>query len=134
MKTLLACMAGLATLPMVAHADSPYFSLQDGDGFKRFSVSVGALHVMPQGKAQPFKVNTAVKEGETSQVGDISIDSVKIILIQTWIQTFPLFLLIFWIDLVQKHCLQRSVGELKFMDWKAGIILVLAWKRMMSPL
>ncbi len=77
MKTLLACMAGLATLPMVAHADSPYFSLQDGDGFKRFSVSVGALHVMPQGKAQPFKVNTAVKEGETSQVGDISIDSVK---------------------------------------------------------
>jgi len=40
MKTLLACMAGLATLPMVAHADSPYFSLQDGDGFKRFSVSV----------------------------------------------------------------------------------------------
>ena len=61
MKTLLACMAGLATLPMVAHADSPYFSLQDGDGFKRFSVSVGALHVMPQGKAQPFKVNTAVE-------------------------------------------------------------------------
>src|SRR5690606_34881517 len=77
MKTLLACMAGLATLPMVAHADSPYFSLQDGDGFKRFSVSVGALHVMPQGKAQPFSVNTAVKNAETSQVGDISIASVK---------------------------------------------------------
>ncbi|MBD8008215.1 OmpW/AlkL family protein [Acinetobacter pecorum] len=77
MKKMLACMAGLATLPMVAHADSPYFSLQDGDGFKRFSVSVGALHVMPQGKAQPFKVNTAVKESETSKVGDISIASVK---------------------------------------------------------
>jgi outer membrane protein W len=77
MKTMLACMAGLATLPMVAHANSPYFSLQDGDGFKRFSVSVGALHVMPQGKAQPFSVNTAVKEGETSPVGDISIESVK---------------------------------------------------------
>ncbi|WP_216934462.1 MULTISPECIES: OmpW family protein [unclassified Acinetobacter] len=77
MKTILACMAGLATLPMVAHADSPYFSLQDGDGFKRFSVSVGALHVMPQGKAQPFAVNTAVKNGETSRVGNISINSVK---------------------------------------------------------
>lgn len=76
MKTLLACMAGLATLPMVAHADSPYFSLQDGDGFKRFSVSVGALHVMPQGKAQPFKVNTAVENGKSYRNGAISVDTV----------------------------------------------------------
>ncbi|WP_217806544.1 hypothetical protein, partial [Klebsiella pneumoniae] len=76
MKTLLACMAGLATLPMVAHADSPYFSLQDGDGFKRFSVSVGALHVMPQGKAQPFKVNTAVENGKSYRNGAINVDTV----------------------------------------------------------
>lgn len=77
MKTIMVCMAGLATLPLLAHAKSPYFSLQDGDGFKRFSVSVGALHVMPQGKAQPFAVNTAVQDGETAKVGDISIAAVK---------------------------------------------------------
>ncbi len=77
MKTMLACMAGLATLPMVAHADSPYFSLQDGDGFKRFSVSVGALHVMPQGKAQSFAVNTAVKNGEVSDVGAVKSSTVR---------------------------------------------------------
>ncbi len=77
MKTMLACMAGLATLPMAAHADSPYFSLQDGDGFKRFSVSVGALHVMPQGKAQAFAVNTAVKNGEVSDVGAVKSSTVR---------------------------------------------------------
>ncbi|WP_284879223.1 OmpW/AlkL family protein [Acinetobacter variabilis] len=77
MKTIMVCMAGLATLPLLAHAESPYFSLQDGDGFKRFSVSVGALHVMPQGKAQPFQVNTAVKEGEVADVGDIQSQTVK---------------------------------------------------------
>ncbi|HRM52045.1 MAG TPA: OmpW family protein, partial [Acinetobacter johnsonii] len=46
-KTLLCVATSIAALPMLTHADSPYFSLQDGDGFKRFSVSVGALHVMP---------------------------------------------------------------------------------------
>ena len=67
-KTLLCVATSIAALPMLTHADSPYFSLQDGDGFKRFSVSVGALHVMPQGKAQPFRVNTSVKEGETEKL------------------------------------------------------------------
>ncbi|MDM1244168.1 OmpW/AlkL family protein [Acinetobacter indicus] len=76
MKKTLLFASTLLALPAVSYA-SPYFSLQDGDGFKRFSVSVGALHVMPQGKAQPFQVNTAVKEGETARVGDISIDAVK---------------------------------------------------------
>ena len=76
MKTIMVCMAGLATLPLLAHAESPYFSLQDGDGFKRFSVSVGALHVMPQGKAQPFQVNTAVKNGEVARNGTIQVDTV----------------------------------------------------------
>ena len=76
MKTIMVCMAGLATLPLLAHAESPYFSLQDGDGFKRFSVSVGALHVMPQGKAQPFQVNTAVKNGEVARNGAIQVDTV----------------------------------------------------------
>ena len=62
---------------MLTHADSPYFSLHDGDGFKRFSVSVGALHVMPQGKAQPFRVNTSVKENERAKVGDVKSQTVK---------------------------------------------------------
>ena len=75
-KSLLCIMSSLAALPAISHADSPYFSLQDGDGFKRFSVSVGALHVMPQGKAQPFQVNTAVKSGEVSKNGDIQVDTV----------------------------------------------------------
>ncbi|MEN3978283.1 OmpW family outer membrane protein [Acinetobacter sp. CWB-B33] len=42
------------------------------DGFKRFSVSAGWLHVMPQGKANPFNINTAVKKGTVATVGSIS--------------------------------------------------------------
>lgn len=34
-KTLLCVATSIAALPMLTHADSPYFSLQDGDGFKR---------------------------------------------------------------------------------------------------
>ncbi|MBU3847870.1 MAG: OmpW family protein [Candidatus Acinetobacter avistercoris] len=77
-KTVLntAMTAALISLPLMSHADSPYFSLKDGDGFKRFSVSVGALHVMPQGKAQPININTAVNEGQKSRVGDVKVDSV----------------------------------------------------------
>ena len=44
------------------------FSLQDGDGFKRFSVSVGALHVMPQGKVNLPSQYTSVKDGETAKL------------------------------------------------------------------
>ena len=69
MKKILGTFIGsMALMPVLAHADSPYFSLQEGDGFKRFSVSVGALHVMPQGKAQPVRVNTAINEGYQSKV------------------------------------------------------------------
>ncbi len=77
MKKIYACVLGtMAAFPAMSYADSPYFSLKDGDGFKRFSVSVGALHVMPQGKAQPFQVNTAIHEGFKSSVGDIKTSSV----------------------------------------------------------
>lgn len=75
-KSLLCIVSSLAVLPTLSYAESPYFSLKDGDGFKRFSVSVGALHVMPQGKAQPFQVNTSVKNGEVSANGDIQVDTV----------------------------------------------------------
>ena len=71
-KSLLCMITTCVTLPMMAHADSPYFSFKDGDGFKRFSVSAGWLHAMPQGNGNPIKVNTAVAEGTQSKVGDIS--------------------------------------------------------------
>ncbi|KGT48138.1 MULTISPECIES: OmpW family protein [Acinetobacter] len=77
MKGILGTMIGSTILlPTLGYADTSYFSLQDGDGFKRFSVSVGALHVMPQGKAQPFKVNTAVQNGESYRNGAIGVDTV----------------------------------------------------------
>lgn len=70
-------LLGIASLSCGLTSASSYFSLHDGDGFKRFSVSVGALHVMPQGKAQPFRVNTAVKNGEVAQVGTVQSQTVK---------------------------------------------------------
>ena len=75
-KSLLCLISSLAAVPAISYAESPYFSLKDGDGFKRFSVSVGALHVMPQGKAQPFQISTAVKNGEVAKNGDIKVDTV----------------------------------------------------------
>ncbi len=75
-KTLLCLATSLAIVPAFSHADSPYFSLNDGDGFKRFSVSVGALHVMPQGKAQPIQINSAIKNGDVAQNGTIKVDTV----------------------------------------------------------
>ncbi|OTG67903.1 hypothetical protein B9T25_07950 [Acinetobacter sp. ANC 4470] len=50
------------------------FTATEG-GFKRFSVSAGWLHVMPQGKANPFNINTAVAKGTKSTVGAISAGS-----------------------------------------------------------
>ncbi|WP_228145791.1 OmpW/AlkL family protein [Acinetobacter sp. ANC 5054] len=49
-------------------------TMADGN-FKRFSVSAGWLHVMPQGKANPFNINTSVKNGTNAEVGSISIVS-----------------------------------------------------------
>lgn len=77
-KSTFICMAtGLIGITSTTQAAdySKYFSME-AEGFKRFSVSVGALHVMPQGKAQPFRVNTSVKEGETAKVGDIKAQTV----------------------------------------------------------
>lgn len=39
---------------------------------KRFSVSAGWLHIMPQGTANPFNINTSVMNGTNSEVGVIS--------------------------------------------------------------
>ncbi|KHO16710.1 MULTISPECIES: OmpW/AlkL family protein [Acinetobacter calcoaceticus/baumannii complex] len=77
MKKSLFCMtAAFFALPTVTFAASPYFSLKDGDGFKRFSVSAGWLHAMPQGSANPVNINTSVAEGTSSKVGDVTVDSV----------------------------------------------------------
>ncbi|MDF2417537.1 outer membrane beta-barrel protein [Acinetobacter beijerinckii] len=78
MKKHILCVAiGIAaTLPTTTFAESPYFSLKDGDGFKRFSVSAGWLHAMPQGSANPININTSVAEGSKSKVGSVTADSV----------------------------------------------------------
>ena len=65
-----------ATFPTMSFANSPYFSLKDGDGFKRFSISAGWLHAMPQGSANPVNINTSVAEGTTSKVGEVSKQAV----------------------------------------------------------
>lgn len=75
-KSFASLLTSLILLPAYGHADSPYFSLKDGDGFKRFSISAGWLHAMPQGKANPVYINTSVAEGTQSKVGDVSTDSV----------------------------------------------------------
>ncbi|EPG39621.1 OmpW/AlkL family protein [Acinetobacter colistiniresistens] len=77
MKKPFACLiTGLCALPTFAFADSPYFSLKDGDGFKRFSVSAGWLHAMPQGSANPVNINTSIAEGTQAKVGDVSKQAV----------------------------------------------------------
>lgn len=75
-KSVLCLVTTLTAFPIFAHADSPYFSLKDGDNFKRFSISAGWLHAMPQGKANPVKVNTAVKNGRYA-VGDVQLETVN---------------------------------------------------------
>ncbi len=50
-------------------------SMSYAQEFKRFSVSAGWLHVMPQGKANPFNINTAVKNESVAKVGTISTTS-----------------------------------------------------------
>lgn len=53
---------------------STHLAYADSGEFKRWSVSAGWLHVMPQGKANTFNINTAAKEGTVSSVGSISKD------------------------------------------------------------
>lgn len=59
------------SLQAQAWANSPLFSIQDGDGFKRFAVSAGWLHVMPQSSANNFNIQTAIKDGQQTNIGDI---------------------------------------------------------------
>ncbi|AXQ21736.1 OmpW family protein [Acinetobacter wuhouensis] len=76
MKTSKIFMA-LMLIPTVSFAKSPLFSMKEGDGFKRFSISAGWLHVMPQGKTNPIRVTTPIQEKTRVKVGEVSVDSVK---------------------------------------------------------
>lgn len=76
-KKILLCLAvSIASLSFHSQAESSFFSLDANADFKRFSISVGGLHVMPQGKAQAPKITTAVKEGEVAKNGDITLSTV----------------------------------------------------------
>ena len=76
-SAFLCIAASFASISATAQAAdfSKYFSME-AKGFKRFSVSAGALHVMPQGKAQPFTVQTAVPDGTVAKNGAIKVDTV----------------------------------------------------------
>ncbi|WP_374663746.1 OmpW family protein [Acinetobacter sp.] len=76
-SAFLCAAASIASISGSIHAAdiSKYFSME-AKGFKRFSVSAGALHVMPQGKAQPFTVQTAVPNGTVAKNGDIKVNTV----------------------------------------------------------
>lgn len=69
-------IASLSIIPLLSLAASPYFSLQDGQDFKRFSISAGWLHAMPQGTANPFQIDTSLTEGSRSKVGNVSKQAV----------------------------------------------------------
>ena len=73
---LFLALSSTLALPTVSFAESSYFSLKDGDGFKRFSVSAGWLHAMPQGTAIPITNTTTVAEGTQSKIGAVSKESV----------------------------------------------------------
>lgn len=59
-----------AVLP-VAMLLSTSFAYADANNFKRWAVSAGWLHVMPQGKANSTQINTAVTEGGNYAVGSL---------------------------------------------------------------
>ena len=63
---------GLVVVPLILMGITQTGLAATQGNFKRFSVSAGWLHVMPQGKANPFNINTAVENGTTSKVGSIS--------------------------------------------------------------
>ena len=66
---------GLVAVPLILMGITQTGLAATQGNFKRFSVSAGWLHVMPQGKANPFNINTAVANGTASKVGSISVGS-----------------------------------------------------------
>ncbi|XID75552.1 OmpW family protein [Alkanindiges sp. WGS2144] len=66
-------------LQQSALAEASWFSFKEGDGFRRFSVSAGWLHVMPQGKPNNININinTVVEEGRSTGIGDIRYQDIE---------------------------------------------------------
>lgn len=69
-------LLALTCLCQPALAESSLFSIQDGDGFKRFAVSAGWLHVMPQGNPNNLNITTAVPRGRETGVGEIRVKDI----------------------------------------------------------
>lgn len=63
----------VVTLPTMSYAQSP---TEQNKNFKRFSISAGWLHAMPQGSGNPLNNQTAVAEGTQSTVGEVSKNAV----------------------------------------------------------
>lgn len=45
--------------------------------FKKHSVSIGWIHIMPQGKANPFNINTVIKDDQKYKIGSIGVQTFK---------------------------------------------------------
>ena len=75
-KSIFTLIFSLSALPILSHAESADLSLKKENSFKRFSLSAGWLHAMPQGSANPLNNTTAVAEGTQSKVGEVSKDAV----------------------------------------------------------
>ena len=67
---------GLLAIPLILLGVTQTGVAATQQGFKRFSVSAGWLHVMPQGKANSFNINTDVANGMRANVGMISGDTI----------------------------------------------------------
>ncbi|GAA5003826.1 OmpW family protein [Acinetobacter puyangensis] len=68
---VLACtISGPLLMSQITYAGYDFFK-SDGN-FKRFSVSAGWLHAMPQGKANNMKNSTVIVDGTTAENGSIS--------------------------------------------------------------
>lgn len=60
---------------VIASALFAITNMSYAEQFKRFSVSAGWMHVMPQGKANAFNVNSKVDPNKKYAVGEISQDA-----------------------------------------------------------
>lgn len=72
----LCCVTSFTLFTTSSFAETSIFRLDRSADFKRYSLSIGALHVMPQGKAQAPKIKSAIKEGEVAKNGDIQVENV----------------------------------------------------------
>lgn len=74
-KILMLVGVNCMVLPNMCFA-TDYFKDNSSPEFKRFSISAGWLHVMPQGQGNALNNRTAIAEGTTSNVGRVSVQSV----------------------------------------------------------